>query len=248
MGNQDKKFGHVMLDIETLAKYHNPAIISIAAVEFNMETGETGKEFHEKISLQSCLDIGLRVDESTIKFWMSQDDNARKKLYDGERKSINAVLLNFNSFIDSLEDDVEIWGNGISFDISFLRAAYFKANITFKWNHRMERDVRTLISYAPEFKENMKFIGVKHDALSDCKHQIRYCSATNKVINPTKVEDINGELLADLRNKLGNPYSLVQLVEIGLKNGFDDDLKKLLKDNTNSAKKVIEFLSKKDDK
>lgn len=252
MEAQNKKFGHLMLDIETFGKYHNPAILSIAAVEFNIETGETGKEFHEKISLQSCLDAGLRVDESTITWWMEQDDDARKKLFDGEKKELSIVLLNFNSFIRSLDDNenIEIWGNGISFDISFLRAAYFLSKINFNWSFRYERDVRTLVSFAPEIKNDyVKFIGTKHDALDDCKHQIRYCSETYKLIKPVnKIEDINDKLLADLRNKLSPPYGLASLVERGLEIGFEEDLVKIIKNEIEKTRKTIEFITQKNNR
>jgi len=48
----------VMLDLETMGRKSNSALVSIGAVEFNLETGETGKEFYEVIDLQSCLDVG----------------------------------------------------------------------------------------------------------------------------------------------------------------------------------------------
>ena len=46
-----KKFGHLMVDIETMGNQSNSAIVSIGAVEFNMATGETGKEFYTNVSL-----------------------------------------------------------------------------------------------------------------------------------------------------------------------------------------------------
>lgn len=48
---------HVMLDIETLGNQSNSVITSLGAVEFNLETGETGREFWQNIDVQSCLDV-----------------------------------------------------------------------------------------------------------------------------------------------------------------------------------------------
>ena len=44
-----KKFGNIMVDLETLSTHTNASIIEIAAVEFNKETGEIGHIFHQSI-------------------------------------------------------------------------------------------------------------------------------------------------------------------------------------------------------
>lgn len=56
----DKKyFGHLMVDIETMGTSSSSAILSLGAVEFDIETGETGKYFHITIDLQTCF--GQRI-------------------------------------------------------------------------------------------------------------------------------------------------------------------------------------------
>ena len=44
-----KKFGNIMVDLETLSTHTNASIIEIAAVEFNKETGEIGHIFQQSI-------------------------------------------------------------------------------------------------------------------------------------------------------------------------------------------------------
>ncbi len=56
--NEERKFKHLMLDIETMGNESYSAITSIGAVEFDIETGETGDEFYVVVGLQSCLDAG----------------------------------------------------------------------------------------------------------------------------------------------------------------------------------------------
>jgi hypothetical protein len=180
---ESKNLGHLMLDLETMGKRAGCAIVSIGAVEFNLETGETGRLFYKRVDLQSCLDVGLFIDASTLYWWLQQSNIARLELCK-PAEYIQNVLEKFNSFLVSL-GDVNLWGNGARFDIAILEAAYFaigKGEII-PWNFRNERDVRTLVSFAPEIKENYPFTGIIHDPIDDCKHQIDYCSAIWKYMN-----------------------------------------------------------------
>jgi len=165
----------VMLDLETMGNKSNAAIVSIGAVEFNMITGETGRVFYEVIDLQSCLDVGLKVNGSTIYWWMQQDQKARERIC-GEGIEISEALRRFNIWMQDCVEKVRVWGNGARFDIGILEDAYVATGIAIPWYFRSERDVRTLVSFAPHVKDQMPFEGVYHDPVDDCKHQIRYCS------------------------------------------------------------------------
>lgn len=174
---EENKFAHVMLDLETLGNVSNSVIASIAAVAFNIETGETGPQFYQRASIQSCLDIGLTVNGSTIQFWMEQENDARAELFK-DTQNISAVLFNFRKFLEQL-GTVYMWGNSARFDLGILENAYLKlGNKQIPWNYSLERDVRTLVWFAPEIKKNEPFIGVKHNPIDDCLHQIKYCSKT----------------------------------------------------------------------
>jgi len=177
-----KKLGHLMLDLETMGNGSNSSIVSIGAVEFDIETGETGREFYQKIGLQSCLDVKLIVNASTIYWWMQQSEKARMELVKGG-ENIYLVLQAFRVFTLEL-GDFQIWGNGARFDIGILEDAYKAcAYIETPWNFRNERDVRTLVSFAPKIKEHYPFTGVEHHPIDDCKHQIGYCSAIWNKLN-----------------------------------------------------------------
>lgn len=71
-----------MLDIETMGNESFSSIVSIGALEFDIETGKTGKEFYVNVDLQSCMDLGLIVNASTIMWWLNQNEQARKDLTD----------------------------------------------------------------------------------------------------------------------------------------------------------------------
>lgn len=165
---------HLMIDIETMANESFSSIISLAAVEFDINTGETGKEFYLNISLQSCIGLGLIVNADTIMWWMNQSDQARKSLT-GDSVSIQKALLSFSAFCNK---HYQVWGNSARFDLGILQNAYNKAGLPIPWDFRKERCVRTLVSLKPEIKANHKYSGIGHNALADCYNQIAYCHKT----------------------------------------------------------------------
>ena len=181
---EEKTFGHIMVDIETMGNESNSAIVSIGAVEFNMQTGETGKEFYVNVLLKSCMDIGLKLNADTVMWWLKQSDEARKSLTEGESKNLIQALHEFSSFIESCDGKkCQVWGNSARFDLGILSDAYNKIGVKIPWDFRNERCVRTLVSFLPEIKNMTKFHGVAHNAVADCHFQIKYCSETWNALN-----------------------------------------------------------------
>lgn len=165
---------NIMLDIETLSTDFDAVIISIGAVRFDLSTGIKGDTFYRKIDKQSCVDVGLKINPETVDWWMNQDEKARQEfLSKSDRISISDALIELSEFI---EQDDFVWSNGASFDLVILRSAYKACQIDLPWEFYNEKDVRTLAGLVPEVKENEPFVGVKHHPVSDCIHQIKYCS------------------------------------------------------------------------
>lgn len=182
------KFKDVMLDIETLGVNPGAVVLRISAVQFDMETGETDLEFDSGISLESSLKAGLVIEASTLKWWMSQSETARELAFNSDI-DIHDALHKFRVFIDFIGPDIRVWGNGVRFDVGLLEALYKKVGETLPFTGYNERDVRTLVSFCPEIKANMKFEkGERHVAIDDCKHQIRYCSAIWNTMNGRSVQ------------------------------------------------------------
>ena len=173
-------FKHVMIDIETMGTGSYSAIIGIAAVRFDITTGATGENVHLPICLQSCLDAGLTVDASTIKWWLEQSDVARMTLLSGERITIARALGALNAFIT--ENDY-VWGNSARFDLGLLENAYNRLKMPMPWKYYNERDVRTLAALVPSVKKQYPRTGIAHNPLDDCKYQIGYCCETYKRLN-----------------------------------------------------------------
>lgn len=164
---------NVMLDIETLGTNSNSVILSIAAVEFDFESGKTGRTFYQKIDLQSAVDIGMKIDTGTLVWWMDQSKEQMKEMFE-DPKPIKEVLSEFKYWLQG--EKKILWGNGPRFDLGLMANAFKLIGEEIPWNYYDERCVRTLSDLAPEVR---KLIPRKeaHNALADCYYQIEYCSA-----------------------------------------------------------------------
>jgi len=178
--NTPIKFEHLMLDIETMSSHSYAAILCIAAIEFDITTGKTGKTFYQTISLQSSMDSGLLVDPDTIEWWMTQTDQSKSDVFK-DTKPLRETLNKFSEFV--IQGDYQIWGNSARFDLGILQNAYDKLFIKIPWDFRKERCLRTLVSFNPEIKETHTYVGIRHNALYDCYNQISYGSRIWMILN-----------------------------------------------------------------
>lgn len=173
-----------MLDIESLGTAPGSAILSISAVKF-ADDGSLGKEFDVSIYLDSCIEAGLKIDASTIIWWMRQSSEARDILTDDRvRCDIRIALEGFsNWYHKNMKEGNKIFAKDPDFDCSLLEEAYRKLRLHCPFNYRSKIAVRTLSALRPEFEKNEEFTGTKHNGIDDCKHQIKYVS---KIIQDLK--------------------------------------------------------------
>lgn len=188
----------VMIDLETMSTGSMSAIVQIGAVQFDRNTGKIGEQFKMNISLQSCIEAGLRVDGNTVAWWMAKNDAQRAGLYSPEPETLSHALNYFTSYLTSIASDhkvanLHLWGRSPRFDIAILSDAYKVLHLKIEWDFRKEMDVRTIEAIGPdvkkEFDENRK--PLTHDGIGDCLHQIAYCSAIwQKFIKTKKLENV----------------------------------------------------------
>lgn len=186
---------NVMCDIETIGNESNSALLSISAVQFDLNTGEIGDKFHVDIDVQSCFDVGLKASGSTIYWWLQQSKEARDLIVNADDKyNLHEALIKFNHWLKDLNHKVDIteyklWGNSARFDLGIIRDAIIATN-THKyldwWSFWNERDTRTLVSFAPDIKKNWIRVGVDHNGIDDCLNQIGYCCEIWKTLNTNK--------------------------------------------------------------
>lgn len=170
---------HIMLNLETMANTYNAAIVSIGAVLFDEVT--ILDRFYYTVDLQSCLDVGLTVDASTIVWWLQQNEEAKKELYNIYHKAcIKGACENFNTWWTGIKndylpfkEDIFIWGYGSTFDNVILRNAYNKAGIEPVWEYRDDLCYRTICRLFPFIKYIEEPI-IKHHALHDAEAQAKH--------------------------------------------------------------------------
>lgn len=190
----------IMLDLETLGNSDKPVLTQLAAVAFSLESGETFSDFNHLIKPQSCVKAGLTCaprktsyQDSTLDFWLRQDEETFNQVIlkaFTEGKDLGFVLKEFSQWIDSLKKQygvktIKVYGNGPAADCVWLRSAYDAVNLEAPWKYWDDADVRTYVdlgirklNFNP--KKDMVFEGKKHDAIDDCKHQIKYVCAIYK--------------------------------------------------------------------
>ena len=183
--NWETMFTHMMVDLETMGKKPGAPIVSVGAVFFDPASGKTGAEYYQVISLESSMSFGARPDASTILWWLKQSPEARSAIVVDDTVGLVEALEHFLDFIAENaangSKNVQLWGNGSSFDCSLLEAAFELADTPFpipRWNYR---DVRTVVELGKAVGLNSRydipFEGDQHNALADARHQVKYVSA-----------------------------------------------------------------------
>jgi len=183
--NSETMFTHMMVDLETMGKKPGAPIVSVGAVFFDPASGKTGAEYYQVISLESSMSFAARPDASTILWWLKQSPEARSAIVVDDTVGLVEALEQFLDFIAENaangSKNVQLWGNGSSFDCSLLEAAFELADTPFPIPHWNYRDVRTVVELGKAVGLNSRydipFEGDQHNALADARHQVKYVSA-----------------------------------------------------------------------
>lgn len=157
-----------MIDLETLGTSAKAPIISIGAVFFD-KTG-TKEEFYAALNVEEQISSQKRfADGSTIKWWMEQE-NAAKKVFREEYVETQQGLLSFAKWAtDHVPlDEIKPWGNGINFDIKLLESIFedYGMKSLIPWKFRNIRDYRTFKEFVFDGK-GIERVGTYHNALDD---------------------------------------------------------------------------------
>ncbi len=191
----------IMLDLETLGTRPGSVILSIGAVKFDHE--KVYDDFHIGINIQSCLDAGMTVNGDTLMWWMHPDRNeARAQWVDPafDKFDLGSALSQFtmwmktapNGWIPVDGPEVELWGNGSSFDNSILGAAYDALGFEAPWQRdRANRCYRTMKSMYPNTRME-KREGTHHNAVDDARSQAHHLR-----LLPAFQEMCRAEILAE---------------------------------------------------
>lgn len=171
----------LMLDLETMGTGADAVIVQIGACFFDRNTGVIHREFSINVEERSCIDLGLTVTLATKEWWAEQSQEARDGLLDPAPVKLNKALIELVAFVEQYYD-VYLWCHP-NFDEPKLVHAFKVCGIEYPFNFWAVRDVRTAVDVAGINSRDIPREGVHHNALDDCKHQVRLVSAGIAKIN-----------------------------------------------------------------
>lgn len=160
---------HVMIDLETLGVSNNAVILSIGATKF--VESDIVDTFHVGIVPASCQDVGLKIDASTVLWWLQPErEEARAALAKLNKVDLYDALYGFVEWYGP--ESKPTWGNGASFDNVVLRNAFSAVNIECPWKFWDDRCYRTMKNHSPGI--TLARLGTHHDALDDAIYQTKH--------------------------------------------------------------------------
>lgn len=171
----------LMVDIETLGTTKDAVITQIGAVFFDRYTGKMGKELLVNIQIQDCLDWGLKVDAGALKFWFEQSGRSFLENPVPLQTALDALRKLYKE-----EKGAAVWAHA-TFDFPILATAYDKIKQGFAFPYKNLRDIRTLVDLAKLDYVKGKGDPKTHNALDDCKYQVKYCT---EAFNSIKLKGI----------------------------------------------------------
>lgn len=175
----------VMVDIETLGTNSDSTIIQIAAIAFDITTGEKFETFNETANIEKN-EKPIKVTASTLKWWLNSNKELFAELLNDGFESSEQVLRNFHEWLEELcghrtSQQVYLLGNGILFDNKMIQHQFESIGLDYPIFYRNDRDLRTLLELA-SFKTDLseeelreKYYDdslITHNAFNDVTNQI----------------------------------------------------------------------------
>jgi len=157
-----------MVDLETLGTAPGSVIVSIGAVKLGEHL--VSESLYLPVDPRSCEAAGMTMDAETVLWWLRKEGAARKEICRGGLP-LREALERLAQWL-RVEEEVEIWGNGASFDPVLLGAAFDAVGIERPWSFKNERCYRTVAALFPEVPRRTG--GTRHNALDDAVGQGRH--------------------------------------------------------------------------
>lgn len=119
----------------------------------------------------------------TIKWWLGQEEAARKHFQSEETISIKQALGNLAAA--DWKSIKGLWAHGVTFDVTILDNAFKRCGMKTPWHFKLARDTRTLFWLEkPVWPDNP----VKHSAEQDAIAQAGAVVDSLRKIGAAKVE------------------------------------------------------------
>jgi len=170
-------YQEIIVDIETLGTGKDTVVLSIGMVNFNLNDEdnydtleEDGRVFYAVLDAQDQIDNYRRtVTFDTMKFWIEQDRNAQRMVFNAKQFPVVDVLEAINRWVGKSEPN--LWGNGATFDNVILRSLFEDYGVPFFTPFWNDMDLRTLKYLSGNSKPKIPR-GIAHNALEDAKYEV----------------------------------------------------------------------------
>lgn len=177
----------VMVDIETLGTDPNSVILSVGAVAFKGDDPKVDS-FYQVLNIQDQINVGRQVSQSTLLWWMRQNQTARDAVFSHKLTRYNPAIfiLEFIGWYEEIKPKA-VWAKSPSFDLVMLEDMFRDFGCDAPWKFWDHRDVRTIVVEAgldPVWKGHLPgFVG--HHAGWDAHVQaIQVIEARHKIRDP----------------------------------------------------------------
>lgn len=164
---------HLMIDVETLGTRPGSVVWQIGVVAFDIEMrGNLDQGIELNLNPQEQIDLGFKVDWSTIRWWMEQSREAQAAM-PKVGLPLEVALAFVRDYVERWGPVEGVWGNGPDFDLTAMTMLFQAADMKVPWAYNAGRDVRTT-------KEVVNGLGLEtvrvkpliaHSALSDARAQ-----------------------------------------------------------------------------
>jgi hypothetical protein len=182
----------VMIDFETLSPRWDGAPVTVGLVKFDPLGNEAiDNKFDVKyirIDLDSCVELGLRVDDSTIEWWGTQSPEAQEEAL-GEGTPENPRLTIQEAFDEIYKfcwGAKRVWSNGATFDVMMCDFIFGKLERKSPWEFWQVRDVRTIVDVGIDPQRK---IITQHNALADAIDQSFWVQNVYRELKNAKLQD-----------------------------------------------------------
>lgn len=179
----------VMLDTETMGLDPDSAVVAIGAVEFDLHKMTLGECFYCTIDLgDAVVNCGLKMDPSTVKWWLKQGDKARMEVARAQM-SVRGGLLEFRDYLARCgsTNDIRVWGNDPAMDNAIVQHCYRAAGVEVPWKYWNNRCLRTYRAEWPSIVADPRD-GTHHNALDDAIFQAEHMLKIRKVLHARRKE------------------------------------------------------------
>ena len=165
----------LMIDIETTGQRVGCKVLSLGAFGFDKDGQQV--DFYKRFNATVQADEGLVDDDSTMEWWNRQDPATRAEAFGGTTMPTAGIgefeHWFYDHFSTGKHDRFRVWCCGLDFDFPILQNFFKVYGFSFPWFFWTQYDYRTVKNLYPDVVKPAEGNVVKHNALEDCKAQMR---------------------------------------------------------------------------